>query len=151
MSVINHLFHSALQVSKMACVEGGAVAKGEMKVASMVILMVLSFLVSWLPYASLAMFVVSRPHARIHPLVGTLPVYLAKSSTAYNPIIYILLNKQVIYSHTLIILTIRLRNVNQFNDLGCFLDSHQPHLVVITHITHRRPVREIICFRCIFI
>ncbi|KAM4740470.1 parapinopsin-like isoform 1-T1 [Anableps anableps] len=82
------------QVSKMACVEGGAVAKGEMKVASMVILMVLSFLVSWLPYASLAIFVVCRPNANIHPLVGTLPVYLAKSSTAYNPIIYILLNKQ---------------------------------------------------------
>uniref|UniRef100_A0A3B3XKQ8 G-protein coupled receptors family 1 profile domain-containing protein n=1 Tax=Poecilia mexicana TaxID=48701 RepID=A0A3B3XKQ8_9TELE len=82
------------QVSKMACVEGGAVAKGEMKVASMVILMVLSFLVAWLPYAGLAMFVVCRPDAKIHPLVGSLPVYLAKSSTAYNPIIYILLNKQ---------------------------------------------------------
>ncbi|XP_005807344.1 parapinopsin-like [Xiphophorus maculatus] len=82
------------QVSKMACVEGGAVAKGEMKVASMVILMVLSFLAAWLPYAGLAMFVVCRPDAKIHPLVGMLPVYLAKSSTAYNPIIYILLNKQ---------------------------------------------------------
>ncbi|XP_015246089.1 PREDICTED: parapinopsin-like [Cyprinodon variegatus] len=82
------------QVSKMTCVEGGAVAKGEMKVACMVILMVLSFLISWLPYASLAMFVVCRPEAKIHPLVGTVPVYLAKSSTAYNPIIYILLNKQ---------------------------------------------------------
>ncbi|KAM4582584.1 parapinopsin-like [Fundulus diaphanus] len=82
------------QVSKMACMEGGAVAKGEMKVASMVILMVLSFLVSWLPYAGLAMFVVYRPTAKIHPLVGTVPVYLAKSSTAYNPMIYILLNQQ---------------------------------------------------------
>uniref|UniRef100_A0A8C6NVD1 Parapinopsin b n=1 Tax=Nothobranchius furzeri TaxID=105023 RepID=A0A8C6NVD1_NOTFU len=84
------------QVSKMACVEGGAVAKGEMKVASMVILMVLAFLVSWLPYTALALFVVCTPDVTIHPLVGTVPVYLAKSSTAYNPIIYIYLNKQVL-------------------------------------------------------
>ncbi|XP_070758798.1 parapinopsin-like [Enoplosus armatus] len=82
------------QVSKMACVEGGAVAKGEMKVASMVVLMVLTFLISWLPYASLAMLVVYNPDVEIHPLVGTVPVYLAKSSTVYNPIIYIYLNKQ---------------------------------------------------------
>uniref|UniRef100_A0A8C5I236 Parapinopsin-like n=1 Tax=Gouania willdenowi TaxID=441366 RepID=A0A8C5I236_GOUWI len=74
---------------------GGAVAKGEMKVASMVVLMVLTFLISWMPYASLAMFVVSNPDVKINPLVGTVPVYLAKSSTVYNPIIYIYLNKQV--------------------------------------------------------
>nr|XP_046241271.1 parapinopsin-like [Scatophagus argus] len=82
------------QVSKMACVEGGAVAKGEMKVALMVVLMVLTFLISWLPYAGLSMFVVFNPDVEIHPLVGTVPVYLAKSSTVYNPIIYIYLNKQ---------------------------------------------------------
>lgn len=79
----------------MACVEDGAVAKGEMKVAFMVVLMVLTFLISWLPYASLAMLVVHNPDVEIHPLVGTVPVYMAKSSTVYNPIIYIYLNKQV--------------------------------------------------------
>ncbi|XP_047438729.1 parapinopsin-like [Mugil cephalus] len=82
------------QVSKMACVEGGAVAKSEMKVASMVVLMVLTFMISWLPYAGLAMLVVYDPDVNIPPLVGTVPVYLAKSSTVYNPIIYIYLNKQ---------------------------------------------------------
>ncbi|KAM4612629.1 parapinopsin a [Polymixia lowei] len=82
------------QVSRMGCVEGGAAAKAEMKVARMVILMVLTFLVSWLPYASLALLAVYKPHVEIHPLVGTVPVYLAKSSTLYNPIIYIYLNKQ---------------------------------------------------------
>ncbi|KAK5872471.1 hypothetical protein PBY51_013173 [Eleginops maclovinus] len=82
------------KVSKMACLEGGAVAKGETKVASMVVLMVLTFLISWLPYASLALLVIYNPDVEIHPLVGTVPVYLAKSSTAYNPIIYIYLNKQ---------------------------------------------------------
>lgn len=84
-----------LQVSKLACVEGGAVAKSEMRVALMVILMVLSFLICWLPYAGLAMLVMYNPEVEIDPLVGTVPVYLAKSSTVYNPIIYIYLNKQV--------------------------------------------------------
>lgn len=86
------------QVSKMACLEGGAVAKSEMKVASMVVLMVLTFMISWLPYASLAMVVVYDPDVKISPLVGTVPVYLAKSSTVYNPLIYIYLNKQVRYT-----------------------------------------------------
>ncbi|XP_041639145.1 parapinopsin b isoform X2 [Cheilinus undulatus] len=82
------------QVSKMRCVEGGAVAKAEMKVAFMVVLMVITFLISWLPYASLALLVVCSPDINIHPLLGTVPVYLAKSSTVYNPLIYIYLNKQ---------------------------------------------------------
>ncbi|CAJ1050743.1 parapinopsin-like [Xyrichtys novacula] len=82
------------QVSRMACVESGAVAKGEMKVAFMVVLMVITFLISWMPYASLALVVVCNPDLSIHPLLGTVPVYLAKSSTVYNPIIYIYLNKQ---------------------------------------------------------
>ncbi|AWP02792.1 putative parapinopsin-like isoform 5 [Scophthalmus maximus] len=82
------------QVSKLAALEGGAVAKAELRVASMVILMVVTFLISWLPYASLAMLVVYNPDLEIHPLVGTVPVYLAKSSTVYNPLIYIYLNKQ---------------------------------------------------------
>lgn len=60
----------------MACVEGGAVVKGEMKVACMVILMVLMLLISWLPYASLAMLVVSKADVEIHPLVRTVPVCL---------------------------------------------------------------------------
>lgn len=80
----------------MEGIEGGAVAKGEIRVALMVVLIVLTFLVSWLPYASLAMLVVCNPDVQIHPLLGTVPVYLAKSSTVYNPIIYIYLNKQVL-------------------------------------------------------
>uniref|UniRef100_A0A667Y0S9 Parapinopsin b n=1 Tax=Myripristis murdjan TaxID=586833 RepID=A0A667Y0S9_9TELE len=83
-----------LRHKMMACIEGGAAAKAEMTVARMVVLMVLTFLISWMPYASLALLVVYNPDVEIHPLVGTVPVYLAKSSTVYNPIIYIYLNKQ---------------------------------------------------------
>ncbi|XP_077429044.1 parapinopsin-like [Vanacampus margaritifer] len=74
--------------------EGGAVAKAELSVASMVVVMVLSFLISWMPYAGLSLLVVYNPHVAMDPLVATVPVYLAKSSTVYNPIIYIYCNKQ---------------------------------------------------------
>nr|XP_057902081.1 parapinopsin-like [Doryrhamphus excisus] len=82
------------QVSKLACLEGGAVAKAELKVASMVVLMILSFLISWLPYAALSMLVAFNPSVEMSPLVATVPVYLAKTSTVYNPVIYIYCNKQ---------------------------------------------------------
>lgn len=82
--------------------EGGAVAKSEIKVAYMVILMVLTFLISWLPYAAVAMLGAYDPDVEIHPLVDTVPVYLAKSSTVYNPIIYIYLNKQVLLFYNVI-------------------------------------------------
>lgn len=81
-----------LQVAKMS---GGAAAKAEAKVAWMVVAMVMAFLISWMPYSVLALTVVSDPEVKISPLVAMLPVYLAKSSTVYNPLIYIFMNKQV--------------------------------------------------------
>ncbi|XP_023852874.1 parapinopsin-like [Salvelinus sp. IW2-2015] len=88
------LIYTLRQVSAMGCIEGGAAAKAEAKVARMVVLMVVTFLISWLPYATLALVVVSHPDAHISPLLGTVPVYLAKSSTVYNPLIYLYMNKQ---------------------------------------------------------
>ncbi|CAL8381795.1 unnamed protein product [Boreogadus saida] len=82
------------QVSRKVCLEGGASARAESKVARMVVLMVLCFLTGWLPYAGMAMVVVYCPDVHISPLVATLPVYLAKSSTLFNPLVYIFLNKQ---------------------------------------------------------
>ncbi|XP_010864048.3 parapinopsin isoform X1 [Esox lucius] len=90
------LMYTLRQVSKMGmgCLAGGAAAQSEAKVARMVVLMVLTFLISWLPYATLALVVVADPDAHISPLLGTVPVYLAKSSTLYNPVIYLYMNKQ---------------------------------------------------------
>ena len=82
-------------MSRKVCLEGGASARAEVSVARMVVLMVVCFLTGWLPYAGLAMVVVFRPDVHISPLVATLPVYLAKSSTLFNPLVYIFLNKQV--------------------------------------------------------
>lgn len=75
----------------------------EVRVARMVVLMVLAFLVTWLPYAAMALAVIMNPSLHIDPVIATIPVYLAKSSTVYNPIIYMFMNRQVIrlFSHTI--------------------------------------------------
>lgn len=74
----------------------GAAARVESKVTWMVVMMVLAFLVSWLPYAALALTVVFNPEVQMSALVKVIPIYMAKSSTVYNPMIYIFMNKQVI-------------------------------------------------------
>lgn len=76
--------------------EGGSTNRVEMQVARMVVVMVLAFLLTWLPYAAMALAVVMDSTLYINPIIATIPVYLAKSSTVYNPIIYIFMNRQVI-------------------------------------------------------
>lgn len=63
--------------------------------ARMVVVMVLAFLLTWLPYAAMALSIMMDSSLHIHPMVATVPVVLAKSSTVYNPIIYIFMNRQV--------------------------------------------------------
>lgn len=62
---------------------------------SMVLAMITAFFVCWLPYTALSVVVVVDPELHIPPLVATMPMYFAKTSPVYNPIIYFLSNKQV--------------------------------------------------------
>uniref|UniRef100_A0A8D2L034 G-protein coupled receptors family 1 profile domain-containing protein n=1 Tax=Varanus komodoensis TaxID=61221 RepID=A0A8D2L034_VARKO len=73
----------------------GSTTKAETQVAWMVIVMVMAFLICWLPYATFALVVVGNPEIYINPIIATVPMYMAKTSTFYNPIIYIFMNKQV--------------------------------------------------------
>uniref|UniRef100_A0A673IPP2 Parapinopsin-like n=1 Tax=Sinocyclocheilus rhinocerous TaxID=307959 RepID=A0A673IPP2_9TELE len=79
--------------------KGGSTARAETQVACMVVVMVMAFLLIWLPYAAFALSVILDPNLYIDPVIATVPVYLAKSSTVFNPIIYIFMNRQVIFFH----------------------------------------------------
>ncbi|KAK9516488.1 hypothetical protein VZT92_024412 [Zoarces viviparus] len=61
---------------------------------SMVLSFIIAFFVCWLPYTVLSVVVVVDPALYIPPLVATMPMYFAKTSAVYNPIIYFLSNKQ---------------------------------------------------------
>ncbi|EFN63209.1 Rhodopsin [Camponotus floridanus] len=67
--------------------------KRERRVTMMVYLMVLAFLIAWLPYAILAL-AVQYFYVQTSHIVTVLPALLAKSSICYNPIIYACLNVQ---------------------------------------------------------
>ncbi|KAL6422780.1 hypothetical protein ACFW04_010762 [Cataglyphis niger] len=65
----------------------------ERKITMMVYLMILAFLIAWLPYAVLAL-AVQYFYVQTSHIVAVLPALLAKSSICYNPIIYASLNVQ---------------------------------------------------------
>lgn len=75
--------------------------------------MIIAFFVCWLPYTTLSVVVVVDPELYIPPLLATMPMYFAKTSPVYNPIIYFLSNKQVS------ILSVFLLEKLKFKGLGC--------------------------------
>ena len=75
--------------------ESASTQKAEREVTRMVVVMVLGFLVCWMPYASFALWVVNNRGQPFDLRLATIPSCLSKASTVYNPVIYILLNKQV--------------------------------------------------------
>lgn len=75
--------------------ESASTQKAEREVTRMVVVMILGFLVCWLPYASFALWVVNNRGAPFDLRLATIPACFSKSSAVYNPIIYVVLNKQV--------------------------------------------------------
>lgn len=82
-------------MAKLQVAENGSTAKAEVHVAHMVVVMVMAFLLTWLPYAAFALTVIIDSNIYINPVIATVPAYLAKCSTVFNPIIYIFMNRQV--------------------------------------------------------
>uniref|UniRef100_A0A8C6WHM9 Teleost multiple tissue opsin 3b n=1 Tax=Neogobius melanostomus TaxID=47308 RepID=A0A8C6WHM9_9GOBI len=73
----------------------------ESRVLLMVVSMVTGYLVCWLPYGVVALLIsFGRPGA-LPPVASLVPALLAKTSTVLNPVIYVLLNKQVTVNHLL--------------------------------------------------
>ncbi|NXG42826.1 OPSP protein, partial [Psilopogon haemacephalus] len=67
----------------------------EQRILIMVVVMVICFLLCWLPYATVVLIATFGKPGLITPAASIIPSLLAKSSTVYNPIIYVFLNKQV--------------------------------------------------------
>ncbi|XP_060931333.1 parapinopsin-like [Limanda limanda] len=90
----SRLLWTLRQVTKLQVSVAGRTNHVEVQVARMVVVMVLAFLVTWLPYAAMALAVIIDSSLYIDPVIATIPVYLAKSSTVYNPLIYVFMNRQ---------------------------------------------------------
>uniref|UniRef100_A0A8C8SF85 Opsin 1, short wave sensitive n=1 Tax=Pelusios castaneus TaxID=367368 RepID=A0A8C8SF85_9SAUR len=74
--------------------ESATTQKAEREVSRMVVVMVGSFCVCWVPYAALAMYIVNNRNHSLDLRFVTIPAFFSKSSCVYNPIIYCFMNKQ---------------------------------------------------------
>ncbi|TRY94573.1 hypothetical protein DNTS_024129 [Danionella cerebrum] len=74
--------------------ESETTQRAQREVTRMVILMVIAFLICWVPYASVAWYIFTHQGSHFSPIFMTIPAFFAKSSALYNPLIYILMNKQ---------------------------------------------------------
>ncbi|CAG5980450.1 green-sensitive opsin [Menidia menidia] len=74
--------------------DSASTQKAEKEVTRMCVLMVLGFLIAWVPYASFAAWIFFNRGAAFSPIAMSIPSFFSKSSALFNPIIYILMNKQ---------------------------------------------------------
>ncbi|KAJ8016138.1 hypothetical protein DPEC_G00004080 [Dallia pectoralis] len=84
----------AVKAAAAAQQESETTQRAEREVTRMVIAMVASFLVCWIPYASVAWYIFCNQGSEFGPVFMTIPAFFAKSSALYNPLIYIMMNKQ---------------------------------------------------------
>lgn len=75
--------------------ESATTQKAEREVSHMVVVMVGSFCLCYVPYAALAMYIVNNRNHGLDLRLVTIPAFFSKSSCVYNPIIYGFMNKQV--------------------------------------------------------
>lgn len=75
--------------------ESATTQKAEREVSHMVVVMVGSFCLCYVPYAALAMYMVNNRNHGLDLRLVTIPAFFSKSSCVYNPIIYCFMNKQV--------------------------------------------------------
>ncbi|XP_061819807.1 opsin-3 [Nerophis lumbriciformis] len=66
----------------------------EKKVAAMFLLMIACFLVCWTPYAVVSMMEAFGRRSMVSPTLAIIPSFFAKSSTAYNPLIYVFMSRK---------------------------------------------------------
>ncbi|KAK1171721.1 opsin-3 [Acipenser oxyrinchus oxyrinchus] len=70
------------------------VLRYEKKVAKMFFVMISAFLICWIPYAVVSLLVTYGYKDIVTPTVSVVPSFVARSSTAYNPMIYFFMSRK---------------------------------------------------------
>ncbi|MCJ8730401.1 hypothetical protein PDJAM_G00183910 [Pangasius djambal] len=85
---ILYTVHMLRSIEDLQTVQIIKVLRYEKKLATMFLLMIFCYLLCWTPYAVVSMLVAFGKQSAVSPTVAIIPSFFAKSSTAYNPIIY---------------------------------------------------------------
>ncbi|CAL8289906.1 unnamed protein product [Lota lota] len=82
-------------VKQVGRIRRSVARRREFHILFMVLTTVVCYLLCWMPYGVVAMMATFGRPGLITPVASVVPSILAKSSTVINPLIYILMNKQV--------------------------------------------------------
>ncbi|XP_038819278.1 pinopsin-like [Salvelinus namaycush] len=85
------LMHAIKQVT---AINTAMSRKREQRVLVMVVVMVMVYLMCWLPYGVMALLATFGRPDLVTPEASIVPAIMAKTSTVFNPVIYIFMNKQ---------------------------------------------------------
>ncbi|KAJ4948267.1 hypothetical protein JOQ06_019803 [Pogonophryne albipinna] len=90
-----YLYYSLLRsIQDLQTVQIIRILRYEKKVAAMFLLMITCFLVCWTPYAVVSMLEAFGRKSMVSPMVAIIPSFFAKSSAAYNPLIYVFMSRK---------------------------------------------------------
>lgn len=88
-------FSQLRSIQDLQTVQIVKILRYEKKVAIMFFLMISCFLVCWTPYAAVSMVEAFGRRSQVSPRLAIIPSFFAKSSTAYNPLIYMFMSRKV--------------------------------------------------------
>ncbi|XP_076025423.1 vertebrate ancient long opsin a [Genypterus blacodes] len=97
LGVIIFCYGKLLRKLRKVSVSHGRLAtarKPERQVTRMVVVMIVAFMVGWMPYAAFSILVTAHPTVKLDPRLAAIPAFFSKTATVYNPIIYVFMNKQ---------------------------------------------------------
>ncbi|KAJ9589987.1 hypothetical protein L9F63_016879, partial [Diploptera punctata] len=92
--IITFSYLNIIHTMKQNTLQCGSVTKAESKVALMITVMIVAFLIAWTPYSVLALIIAFGETHLSSPGLAVIPALIAKSSICYNPFIYVGLNTQ---------------------------------------------------------
>ncbi|XP_069020744.1 pinopsin-like [Embiotoca jacksoni] len=81
-------------IRQVSGVNSSTSRKREQRVLFMVVIMVICYLLCWLPYGIMALLATFGQPGLVTPEASIIPSVLAKTSTVINPVIYVFMNKQ---------------------------------------------------------
>ncbi|XP_023566028.1 opsin-3 isoform X1 [Octodon degus] len=148
--VIAHCYgHILYSIRMLRCVEDlqtiqvMKILRYENKVAKMCFLMVFIFLVCWMPYIVICFLVVNGHRYRVTPTISIVSYLFAKSSTVYNPVIYVFMIRKFRRSLLQLLCFRLLRCQQPAKDLPAVGSEMQIRPIVMSQKDGDRPKKKV--------
>ncbi|KAL0609476.1 Opsin-3, partial [Plecturocebus cupreus] len=150
LGVIAHCYgHILYSIRMLRCVEDLQtiqvikILKYEKKLAKMCFLMILTFLVCWMPYIVICFLVVNGHSHLVTPTISIVSYLFAKSNTVYNPVIYVFMIRKF-RSSLLQLLCLRMLRCQQpAKDLPTAGSEMQIRPIVMSQKDGDRPKKKV--------